>query len=85
MKFECVLMIWGEVMGGEFKMLEVFNWYYGEDLDARDGANAKFVTYMLFAVMKVLVLCVVVEICEVVCCIGVLRSGVIDLGDKLCV
>ena len=30
-KLERALTIWGEVTGGEFKTLEAFNWYYGED------------------------------------------------------
>lgn len=51
----------------EPKLLDAFNWSYGEDFSAREGANAKSLTYMLPAVLKRDAPCVeaVAEICAV--------------------
>ena len=51
----------------EPKLLDAFNWSYGEDFRAREGANAKSLTYILPAVLKSDAPCVdaVVEICAV--------------------
>ena len=54
-RLERALVLFYEAKGESetgYKTLDAFNWYYGRDFDANDGANAKSLTYMLPAVLK---------------------------------
>ena len=51
-RLERALTLFYEAKGEESKTLDAFNWYYGRDFDANDGANGKSLTYMLPAVLK---------------------------------
>ncbi len=65
-RLERALVLFAEAKGdGDFKTLESFNWYYGESFGAREGANAKSLSYMLSAALKTTAFRAVSEMCLV--------------------
>ena len=65
-RLERALVLFAEAKGdGDFKTLESFNWYYGESFGAREGANAKSLSYMLGAALKTTAYRAVSEMCLV--------------------
>lgn len=81
-RLERALVLFAEAKGdGDFKTLESFNWYYGEGFGAREGANAKSLSYMLGAALKTTAFRAVSEMCLI--SLTAERDGPVPLPVKV--